>query len=222
MVDMTKGPNYKHEIARFKSLDNAGKYSGVVLFVMYRNIHFPQQWLFTSPAYPGAGRSYNDLVDEVQLLQKHFRQDGSVPAGPSGSTAIQHTPVVYNNVFVKVINARNLPAMDSNGFSDGYCLVKGGKDKKKLLKTKVVKKSLNPDWNEGVQFSFVEGSAPKAGLLTFKVYDHDTFGSDDKIGKVSFTVPAAAQLVARQEYTLPIVNKKGANCGTLTFILEKL
>ena len=47
---------------------------------------------------------------------------------------------------VDVLSAENLPAADRNGFSDPYC--KFELDGKDVYKTKIIKKTLNPTWNE--------------------------------------------------------------------------
>jgi Ca2+-dependent lipid-binding protein len=45
-----------------------------------------------------------------------------------------------------VIEARNLMAADDNGLSDPYCLLSLGSSK---ARTRVIKKDLNPRWNQG-------------------------------------------------------------------------
>jgi len=50
------------------------------------------------------------------------------------------------NLRVDVLNAENLPAADRNGYSDPYC--KFELNGKEVYKTKIVKKTLNPAWNE--------------------------------------------------------------------------
>ncbi|KAF5943495.1 hypothetical protein HYC85_017572 [Camellia sinensis] len=52
-------------------------------------------------------------------------------------------------LLVRVIEARNIPAMDPNGFSDPYVKLQLGKQK---FRSKVVKKCLNPTWCEDFTF----------------------------------------------------------------------
>ena len=58
-------------------------------------------------------------------------------------------------VVVRIIRGRGLPAKDRNGFSDPYCTVvlaneDGTFNKETRRKTKVVKKSLDPQWDDSV------------------------------------------------------------------------
>ncbi len=48
-------------------------------------------------------------------------------------------------IFIKVIQARNLMAKDSNGFSDPYVQISLGSS---TVRTTTRKKNLNPDWGE--------------------------------------------------------------------------
>ena len=78
---------------------------------------------------------------------------------------------------VRVIAARNLRAMDFNGFSDPYVKLQVGKQR---FKTKVVKMNLNPEWDQ--EFSFVVADVRE--VLKFDVYDEDLIGIDDFLGQV--------------------------------------
>lgn len=82
---------------------------------------------------------------------------------------------------VRVIEARNIPAMDLNGLSDPYVRIQLGKQKHR---TKVVKKCLTPYW--GDEFSFrVDDLSDE---LVISVLDEDKYFNDDFIGLVKFPV----------------------------------
>jgi hypothetical protein len=78
---------------------------------------------------------------------------------------------------VRVIEARNLRAMDSNGFSDPYARLQLGKQR---FKTKVIKTNLNPTWDQ--EFSFLVGDG--RDVLKLDVYDEDILSMDDFLGQV--------------------------------------
>ncbi|KAK1410365.1 hypothetical protein QVD17_36901 [Tagetes erecta] len=62
--------------------------------------------------------------------------------------------------------------------SDPYVIIRMGKQK---LKTRVVKKNLNPVWDEDLTLSVVEPIPVK-----LEVYDRDLFSADDKMGDAEF------------------------------------
>jgi len=78
---------------------------------------------------------------------------------------------------VRVVEARNLRAMDSNGFSDPYVKLQLGKQR---FKTKVIKMNLNPSWDQ--EFSFLVGDV--RDVLKLDVYDEDILRMDDFLGQL--------------------------------------
>ncbi len=80
-------------------------------------------------------------------------------------------------VHVIVHEAKKLIAADRGGTSDPYCQIKV---EKQSFKTEIVKKSLNPVWNE--TFDFSARSTTKA--LIFEVFDYDMIGSHDFLGGI--------------------------------------
>ncbi|KAL5574006.1 hypothetical protein UlMin_023603 [Ulmus minor] len=65
--------------------------------------------------------------------------------------------------------------------SDPYVVIKMAKQK---LKTRVVKKSLDPEWNEDLTLSISDPTLP----IKLFVYDKDTFSLDDKMGDAEFEI----------------------------------
>ncbi|ODQ65634.1 tricalbin [Nadsonia fulvescens var. elongata DSM 6958] len=78
----------------------------------------------------------------------------------------------------EIIDAKGLPAADSNGKSDPYAIIKI--DGEKVFKTKTVKKSLNPTWDESCEASIYSRAFNKVEVV---VYDWDMGpGDDDFLG----------------------------------------
>lgn len=65
--------------------------------------------------------------------------------------------------------------------SDPYVIVNLGKQK---LRTHVMKKNLNPEWNDDLTLSIADPSMP----IKLAVYDKDTFTLDDKMGDAEFDI----------------------------------
>lgn len=78
------------------------------------------------------------------------------------------------------MRARSLLAMDINGYSDPYCIIKVGGTSHR---TSIVKKSLKPSWNE--VFIIYPLELKKAnGSVKFEVWDADQWTADDFLGQV--------------------------------------
>ncbi|XP_016649367.1 PREDICTED: protein C2-DOMAIN ABA-RELATED 4-like [Prunus mume] len=83
---------------------------------------------------------------------------------------------------VRVQRGANLAIRDVTArTSDPYVVIKMGKQK---LKTRVVKKSTNPEWNEDLTLSIADPTLP----VNIHVYDKDTFTLDDKMGDAEFEI----------------------------------
>ncbi|KAG2253394.1 hypothetical protein Bca52824_083530 [Brassica carinata] len=79
-----------------------------------------------------------------------------------------------------VIRGVNLAIRDSKS-SDPYVIVRMGRQK---LRTRVVKKNLNPEWNEDLTLSISDPVLP----IKIMVYDRDWFSRDDKMGDAFFHI----------------------------------
>lgn len=217
LVDATQGPNQNKEMVRFDSLDN-GNCRGVVLIGLYRNPNFPSQWVVSAPAAGATGNVCREMVTTCQTVQAKFRNNGVLPQGftPVGVTATPAAPVQPPPPRIRVTlnGASNVTAMDFGGTSDPYCEVYMGKHK--IFKTKTHKKTLNPVWNENFRVDLTTAK------LTFKVWDHDSIGSDDKIGKIKDWQLPDVPPQGAVPISIPIVNKKGKTAGTLSLTLEKV
>ncbi|KAH8511360.1 hypothetical protein H0E87_008793 [Populus deltoides] len=96
---------------------------------------------------------------------------------------------------IHVIRGVNLAVRDVCS-SDPYVVVKMGKQK---LKTRVIKKNINPEWNDDLTLSIVD---PKLPVL-IRVYDKDTFSLDDKMGDAEFDISQFIEVVKMRLDNLP-------------------
>ena len=81
---------------------------------------------------------------------------------------------------VQVCCATDLLAADSNGLSDPYCKLTWLGQKGR---TKIVPKSLNPEWDESFIFPGVLHELLSCPLR-LRLYDHDRLSRDDPLGEV--------------------------------------
>ncbi|XP_015283207.1 PREDICTED: multiple C2 and transmembrane domain-containing protein 1 [Gekko japonicus] len=80
-------------------------------------------------------------------------------------------------VSVTLIEGRELKAMDPNGLSDPYVKFRLGHQK---YKSKIVPKTLNPQWREQFDFHLYE---EHGGIIDITVWDKDAGKKDDFIGR---------------------------------------
>jgi len=106
-------------------------------------------------------------------------------------TLISELPPVPTLFIVNVKEAQGLTSMDLNGYSDPYVTVQAFGQ---TLQTAVIKKNLNPEWNEKLKFSLVPRSS-NASLYTnlanntlaqihVQVWDWDMLKSPDFEGQL--------------------------------------
>ncbi|KAK0596628.1 hypothetical protein LWI29_017511 [Acer saccharum] len=115
---------------------------------------------------------------------------------------------------VRVIEARNIPAMDLNGFSDPYVRLQLGKQRSR---TKVVKKSLSPSWEEEFIFKVDDLSEE----LVVSVLDEDKYFNDDFVGYIKVPISrifdAHNKSLGNVWFSLQPKNKKSKHkeCGEI-------
>jgi Ca2+-dependent lipid-binding protein len=88
-------------------------------------------------------------------------------------------PLPKRKLQVVALEARDLQAADSGGTSDPFAVAHVGGVKP--IKTKVIKKTLCPKWNETLKMTLPAGTDEP---LKVQVYDHDQFGSNDFLGEI--------------------------------------
>ncbi|KAK5165778.1 Tricalbin-2 [Saxophila tyrrhenica] len=108
------------------------------------------------------------------------------------------------NLRVEVLDAADLPAADRNGYSDPYC--KFLLDGKEVFKTKTVKKTLHPAWNEYFE---VPIRSRTAADFKVDVYDWDFADKADHLGASVISLNALEPFQA-EEVRLNLDGKSGA------------
>lgn len=111
---------------------------------------------------------------------------------------------MVHSLHIKVIEARDLKAADSSGFSDPYCRLQIGEDKKKAQKTKHVKRTLHPKWQEVFVFDGVSTSEK----LEIEVKDWNIMGSSKTLGRALLPFAPIPIGPKPQELWLPLKASK--------------
>ena len=121
------------------------------------------------------------------LLKKKVR--GAVKKQKRGNIEVE-IKFVPGNLTVKIVKARDLLACDLNGLSDPYVKAYLLPDLTKATKhkTKTIKKSLNPEWNEVFEFKLTNEMVKENRRLHLTVWDWDRLTANDFMGGMSLTL----------------------------------
>jgi Ca2+-dependent lipid-binding protein len=114
---------------------------------------------------------------------------------------------------LEILNAKNLISADTNGKSDPFLKVYlNDLETGSIYKTKTIKKTLNPTWNEKTSLEILNRVN---SVLIFKLRDWD-FGSgqDDPLGNATLEL-ADIDPIDPSEHELHVTGPKGENGGTL-------
>ncbi|KAI3776399.1 hypothetical protein L1987_46180 [Smallanthus sonchifolius] len=80
--------------------------------------------------------------------------------------------------------------------SDPYVVIKMGNQK---LKTRIVEKNVNPEWNEEFILSIQDPDLP----VKLTVYDHDKFSKDDNMGDAEVDIKPFLEALKMKRKNLP-------------------
>ncbi|KAH7038720.1 C2 domain-containing protein [Linnemannia elongata] len=109
----------------------------------------------------------------------HKRKD-SIPTSATAPAVTATAPGsgTVGRLNIQVIEADHLMGVDKSGLSDPY--VKVRVNSKEVLKTRVKKETLSPNWSESVVVPGVRTDQPV--ILDFQVKDHNTIGGNKDLG----------------------------------------
>ncbi|XP_067424538.1 multiple C2 and transmembrane domain-containing protein 1 isoform X1 [Emydura macquarii macquarii] len=113
-------------------------------------------------------------------------------------------------VSITLIEGCELKAMDANGLSDPYVKFRLGHQK---YKSKIVPKTLNPQWREQFDFHLYE---ERGGIIDITVWDKDAGKRDDFIGRCQVDLSALSR---EQTHKLELQLEEGEGCLVLLVTL---
>ncbi|KAM4710148.1 rabphilin-3A isoform 2-T2 [Discoglossus pictus] len=95
-----------------------------------------------------------------------------------------------NSLHCTIIKAKGLKPMDSNGLADPYVKLHllPGASKANKLRTKTLRNTRNPMWNETLVYHGVTDEELQRKTLRISVCDEDKFGHNEFIGEIRFSL----------------------------------
>lgn len=154
--------------------------------------------------YPESFVKLNDISFAIQQwdkLETEVNVDGCAEVIKKYAPPLQQRPKKTSNyVFtIKIVEAEDLKACDVNGLSDPY-VVLTDEYQKRLFKSRIVYRNLNPRWDESVD---ITTQGPLNLIAT--VWDWDAMGDHDYVGRTSLKLdPAHFSDFLPREYWLDL------------------
>lgn len=169
-----------------------------------------------------------------QLLKNGFDKPMTIDINEGASTSIKiqvsWVPIVYaheippqdtrNNsgyLHIDVIDANNLPAGDSNGKSDPYVKLYLNTDKDNFFKSKKIKKTLDPVWNEQTKVAVFN---KYDSVVKVVAYDWDVGPEQDDWLCEGYMKLSEMNKDGDTEYTVPLKDEDDNEAGEAHFKLS--
>ncbi|KAG0276381.1 hypothetical protein BGZ95_007606 [Linnemannia exigua] len=133
----------------------------------------------------------------------HKKKDTTTaPSGAAATAAATDNAGagIPGRLTIHVIEADGLPGVDKSGLSDPYVKVRVNSEN--VMKTKVKKDTLTPNWSESTVVSGLTTGQPV--VVDFQVKDHNTIGGNKDLGNCDISL---------WEYIQPAVEARGGAAG---------
>ena len=89
-------------------------------------------------------------------------------------------------IYIKIKRAEGIAAQDRSGKSDPFITLAYSQFGKPVYCTRIIEQELNPSWNEQTCILVYQDQLTEGEKLSVELWDSDTIGSDDVVGKVQF------------------------------------
>ncbi|XP_076458622.1 BAI1-associated protein 3-like [Babylonia areolata] len=128
-------------------------------------------------------------MDTISLIEEFYAEKCEQQRGTSCTEyGVLNIRVVYKHqhhvLIVEILSAKDLIPLDANGLSDPYVVValcpEHAFPNQSEVSTKIVKKTLNPTFDESFEFQVLPSQCRRRGaVLVFTVMDHDLVFQND-------------------------------------------
>ena len=125
-------------------------------------------------------------------------------------------PATELTAYFRIIEGKDLTAMDANGKNDAYCTVTNQRQPKKIKTTQILYKSVNPKWNYFVNIKVYDY---ETDIIRISCYDHDKLSKDDLIGYKDLYVKNMGEGKLKDEW-ISIYNSDTGSKGQLHIMYQ--
>ncbi|XP_072921915.1 rabphilin-3A-like isoform X2 [Hemitrygon akajei] len=143
-----------------------------------------QQGQFVAPSVaPAMPLSRQQEQQQVEEDEEAYDSDEPTTLGALEFSLIYDQ--VNNALHCTIVKAKGLKPMDSNGLADPYVKVHllPGASKSNKLRTKTLRNTRNPVWNERLTYHGITEDDMQRKTLRISVLDEDKFGHNEFIGE---------------------------------------
>ncbi|XP_042193321.1 rabphilin-3A [Callorhinchus milii] len=176
------------------------------------------------PSYPAPGggaapppSSRQQLEDEEEEEEDTYDSDEATTLGALEFNLLYDQ--VNNALHCTIIKAKGLKPMDSNGLADPYVKIHllPGASKSNKLRTKTLRNTRNPVWNERLTYHGITEDDMQRKTLRMSVLDEDKFGHNEFIGETRVSLKKLKPGQAKNfniclERVVPV--KRGSSVGS--------
>ncbi|KAL9656415.1 hypothetical protein ABK040_005180 [Willaertia magna] len=164
-------------------------------------------------------QNQSNLENVKRVIEASEIEEHSTKRIKLNQQSCKHFLKVGDIISVTVKSAQNLPKMDVFGLADPFVVIKPSwkhsQENYETTTTSIIKKNLNPVWNEVFNFT-IESEYDKFNTaFQFNVWDKDLL-VNDFIGEVNLDLKTETLDVNKEvDFVLSLANKKKKKNGTL-------
>lgn len=170
-------------------------------------------------------------IPTLQLLKNGFNKPMTLELSGSSSAKVtlqvSWIPLIYaseippqdvadncGHLLINVVNAENLPAGDRNGKSDPYVKLYLNTEKDSFFKSKKIKKTLDPTWNEKTEVATIN---KYDSIIRVKCYDWDVGPEADDLLGIGQMALTNVTKDGEVEIDVPLVDEDDNDAGVVHF-----
>nr|SVE76366.1 EOG090X05OW [Daphnia longispina] len=179
--------------AVINAFQEEGQRETVIRFQLENEVTHPAELMKSELLVASASAADQNVSGEIDTTKMDGSSDGGINKLGQLFFKVRHN-VEKSTLNITVVRCQGLPARDSNvGSSDPYVKLQLLPDKHHKVKTRVLRRTLNPVYDEDFTFYGIGENQLQSLTLHFVVLSFDRYSRDDVIGEVLLPVNEALE-----------------------------